>query len=218
MGRKSVDKTRNANPRRRKKYLMKLLPIFYEYGLQQLSMDDISSKLNVSKATLYNYFASKEEMVSAALAHILGEISPFVQVLKDRERPFLERYIHAIELLSIAVKGISNLAMADLKDHYPHLWQQVRDFQQFAADQMETFYNEARKAGILEGHSTEILVLGDRLFFDALTDPAVLEANNLSLEQAFRDYFRLKLFGMLSSSARREMGKEALELLEGMQI
>ncbi len=218
MGRKAVKKTRNANPKRKDKYIKQLMPVFYEYGLQALSMDDICQKLNVSKATLYNYFATKEEMVAAILNHVLSEIAGFESIISNIELSFLDRYFSSVQLLTKSVAGISNLFLNDLQKHFPDLWQKVRDFRDYAASVLERFYEEGKKANILSDYSTNILVLSDRLFFDALSEPKVLAANNLTIEKAFIEYFKLKSFGMLNIDKNKELKAEANKLLDNLEL
>lgn len=218
MGRKAVRKKRNTNPKRREKYILQLLPVFYEFGLQALSMDDICSKLNVSKATLYNYFATKEDMVTAILQHVLGEIAGFEKIIGSKEMSFLDRYFTSVQLLTKSVAGISNLFLNDLQTNFPDLWQIVRDFRDYAASVLKDFYEEGKRDNILTGYSTDILVLSDRLFFDACTEPKILAANNLTIEKAFQEYFKLKCFGMLDISSNTAVKAEALALINKLEL
>lgn len=218
MGRKAVKKVRNANPKRKDKYVKQLMPVFYEYGLQELSMDDICEKLDVSKATLYNYFATKEEMVAAILNQVLSEIAEFESIIGNKELSFLDRYFSSVQLLTKSVAGISNLFLNDLQMYFPDLWQMVRDFRDYAATVLERFYEEGKQANILTGYSTNILVLSDRLFFDALSEPKVLVANNLTIEKAFKEYFKLKSFGMLNIDQNSDLKAEANELLGNLEL
>jgi AcrR family transcriptional regulator len=43
--------------------LDKVVELFYEFGIRNLNMDDISRKLKISKKTLYQYFKSKEDLI-----------------------------------------------------------------------------------------------------------------------------------------------------------
>lgn len=57
---------------RRAKYLQVALALFSEHGFNGLSMDQLVAATGGSKATLYRYFSSKEEMFEAIIAD-LGE-------------------------------------------------------------------------------------------------------------------------------------------------
>ncbi|MEZ5022950.1 MAG: TetR/AcrR family transcriptional regulator [Chitinophagales bacterium] len=84
MGRKAV--RRREIQILREKYILQLLPVFYEFGLQALSMDDICAKLNVSKATLYNYFATKRYGNRHIVQRVLGEIAGFEKIIGSKRR------------------------------------------------------------------------------------------------------------------------------------
>lgn len=43
--------------------LDKTIELFFEYGIRNLNMDDISRSLGISKKTLYQYFKSKEDLI-----------------------------------------------------------------------------------------------------------------------------------------------------------
>ncbi len=218
MGRKAVKKPRNRNPKRKMKYLMQLMPIFYEHGLQEFSMDDICEKLDVSKATLYNYFATKEDMVAAILETVLEEIGSFEPIMIDKQRTFLDRYFTSVQILTKALTGISNKFLEDLQSQYPNLWDVVKRFRDYAASVLNQFYEEGKQIGILSGYSTDILVLSDRLFFDALIEPKVLKENNLTIESAFHEYFKLKCFGMINLEQDKSLKSEAMQLLNNLNL
>ncbi|MEK7225127.1 MAG: helix-turn-helix domain-containing protein, partial [Bacteroidota bacterium] len=41
--------------------------LFMRYGIRSVSMDDIAAQLGVSKKTLYQFFADKDELVDAVV-------------------------------------------------------------------------------------------------------------------------------------------------------
>ena len=43
--------------------LKKTLDLFFEFGIRNLNMDEISHRLNISKKTLYQYVKSKEDLI-----------------------------------------------------------------------------------------------------------------------------------------------------------
>lgn len=46
-----------------KEILEKTVELFYEFGIRNLNMDDISRNLGISKKTLYQYVKSKEDLI-----------------------------------------------------------------------------------------------------------------------------------------------------------
>lgn len=64
---------RTKSETRRDAILSVALQVFREVGFDAASMSQIASRVGGSKATLYNYFASKEELLLAAMLHSANE-------------------------------------------------------------------------------------------------------------------------------------------------
>ncbi len=197
MGRNAVSKERNLNPKKRDLYIVKLTETFKKHGLKKYSMDSIASELKISKATLYYYFSSKDEMVEIALMRVIGQMSEFENIAKNELLSFETRFYKMLELFSNSFNDISNLFLADLQDEYPLLWNQVQQFIDYVNQVLTDFYNNGKKAGVFTEIHTAILVISDRMFFNAISDVEFLTKNNITLRMAFDEYFRMKCFGFI---------------------
>ena len=58
----------------KERILIKAEELFMQYGIRSVSMDDISNNLGMSKKTLYQYFADKDELVDAVVDKHIREI------------------------------------------------------------------------------------------------------------------------------------------------
>ena len=54
---------KNLNDPKLKEILEKTVELFYEFGIRNLNMDDISRSLGMSKKTLYQHVKSKEDLI-----------------------------------------------------------------------------------------------------------------------------------------------------------
>ena len=197
MGRNAVTKERNLNPKKRDLYIVKLTETFKKHGLKKYSMDSIASELKVSKATLYHYFSSKDEMVEIALMRVIGQMNEFENITKNELLSFETRFYKMLELFSNAFTDISNLFLADLQDEYPLLWKLIQQFIDYVNQVLTDFYNNGKKVGVFREIHTAILVISDRMFFNAISDVEFLTKNNITLRMAFDEYFRMKCFGFI---------------------
>ena len=76
----------------KERILLKAHDLFNKYGIRSVSMDDIAAQLGMSKKTLYQYYADKEELVNAVFTRIL-------EGNKDRclgDRKLSENAVHEI--------------------------------------------------------------------------------------------------------------------------
>lgn len=207
MGRKSVKKKRNTNPVKREKYVKLLMPIFQQHGLNKFTMDDMAAELGISKATLYHHFSSKDEIISSILKHILFGIKEFEPIVLNESLPFIDRYFSALQILSENTQGISNIFLTDLKDGYPQLWSLVDQFSEHSIQILKSFYDAGKRQGYFNDVNTAILAASDRMFFHTLSDPTFLMENNMTLQEAFEEYFKLKCFGLIPPNNQQQIDR-----------
>ncbi len=175
------------------------MPLFLANGLRQYTMDDLVQELGCSKATLYKYFARKQDLVAAVLQLKIAEIASFAPILANQDLSFQQRYEEAVQTVSLQLAGISVGFLTDLKERYPHLWQQVEQLYDLAHLSLQAFYQEGKDAGILRSSlDPGATALTDRLLISAISDPKLLSTHNIDLQKAFDQYQNMKRFGIFS--------------------
>jgi AcrR family transcriptional regulator len=197
MGRKHISKVRSKNYDKRNFYLQQLLEIFKKYGINGMSVDQIAQKLSISKSTLYEYFKSKDEMVNILLDDILFKIRDAEKILNDKKLKYIDRYYHSIDLISEHLSEISNKLLDDIKNSYPKHWKNIENLIDYLSEILTTYYDEGKKLGYFKNIDTKVLVLTDKLFFNAISDTEYLEKNNIALKTLFDEYFKMKSFGFI---------------------
>lgn len=160
-------------------------------------MDTIARELGLSKATLYHYFPSKDEMVELILNDVLFKLRDVEPILTNDELEFTDRFYEAIRLVSENISDISNTLLSDLRDDYPRLWKEVQHFIDYLAELLTEFYDKGKKAGVFRDINTSMLVLSDRLFFNAISHVEFFDQHGLTLQEAFEQYFEMKSRGFL---------------------
>jgi AcrR family transcriptional regulator len=197
VGRKAIEKTRLDNPEKKLSWVRELMPMFQVHGFREVTMDQAAAYLNKSKATVYNYFESKEEIIELLVDHKLRNIGQFEALLHDENVHYVERYLAAAEILNENLGDISNLFLADLKELYPEIWQKIKDFQDYAASVLKAYYEEGVRLDLFNDIKPAILVASDRFLFDTLSDASFLNEHQLTIQEAFIEYFRMKFFGLV---------------------
>ncbi len=197
MGRKPTEKKRKNNPELKERWAAKVSPLLLGNGIRQYTMDDIVQELNCSKATLYKYFAQKGDLVKAVVQQKINQIAVFAPILRDKERPYMQRFHEALSAASLEMAGISTPFLDDLKQLYPDLWQLVKQLQELAFQALTDFYREGIEQDLLYPElDPEVLALTDKLFIIAISDPDQLSGQNIDLKTAFDAYLLTKLQGI----------------------
>lgn len=96
--------------------------LFTKYGVRSISMDDIARHLAVSKKTLYQHFADKEDIVTmACTAHIERNNKEFDKV-RDEASNAIEELASLSTCLKRNMEEINPSLLFDLQKYHPRAW------------------------------------------------------------------------------------------------
>ncbi len=197
MGRKPLNKKRINNPHIRADWIEQLMNVYLANGFRKYTMVEIAKLLGVSKATLYKYFSTRDEILKAVVELKIAQVSEFGLFLKDRNIPFQQRYTKALKTAAIEMASISYQFLQDIEELYPQLSNQVAEFADVSTILMTKFYTQGIEEGVLkEELDPNFLVLVDKIFIQAVANPDFLKENSLTLENAVEDYFNIKRKGI----------------------
>ena len=102
--------------------------LFMQYGIRSVSMDDIANNLGMSKKTLYQYFADKDELVEAVVdAHInivQGDCINCRKEAKDAIHEILLTMEHIMEEFN----NMNPMLLYDLEKFHFKAYQRFREY------------------------------------------------------------------------------------------
>jgi AcrR family transcriptional regulator len=97
--------------------------LFMQYNLRSVSMDDIANGLGISKKTIYQYYADKDELVN----EVVGKIIEHNQSVCDFDRSSADNAIHelfmAMDLVEEIFRSMNPSLMFDMQKYYPTAFQ-----------------------------------------------------------------------------------------------
>ncbi|MDE5423228.1 TetR/AcrR family transcriptional regulator [Ancylomarina sp. DW003] len=132
----------------KQKILESACEMFFQCGTRSVSMDDISKKLAISKKTLYQYYANKQDLISQVLNWELAHPKFSFESPKFEGLNAIERYWKFYQFVSEMIKKPYHSLEFDLKKYHPELWNK------FKSGKMKLFGEELKlniKQGINEG-------------------------------------------------------------------
>ena len=90
-------------------------------GLRSVVMGDLASELGMSMSTLYDHFASKEELVAAMVDVWCAELATHDALIEDKRVPIAERFRIWADAWSGRIIQYSPAFFSDLSRDYPKL-------------------------------------------------------------------------------------------------
>lgn len=199
MGRKPLDKKRVGSSEAKDVWVKELANLYLQYGTDKFTMDTIAKKLGMSKATLYKYFASKDEMIAAVVQFKIKEIIAYEKLLADSNIDFSERFFDIIKNASILLAEVSYKFLQDTRIKHPELFDKMNKFNDYALKAAELFYQQGIENGILNDINPKILALTDKMFIQAVSKPKFLSEHDITIQDAFDSYFIMKSKGIFKT-------------------
>jgi AcrR family transcriptional regulator len=111
----------------KERILIKSEELFMQYGIRSVSMDDIANHLGMSKKTLYQYYADKDELVDAVVeGHISMIQSDCVNCSKDARDAVHEIFI-MMERIMEEFNNMNPMLLYDLEKFHFKAYQRFRE-------------------------------------------------------------------------------------------
>jgi TetR/AcrR family transcriptional regulator, cholesterol catabolism regulator len=99
---------------------------FMQYGFRNVSMDDIASNLGMSKKTLYQHFAEKDELVEAALEYDIEiDQKDCIMCTTTSDNAIAEVY-NIIDVVAEQLRDMNPMVLYEMQKFHPKAFQRFQ--------------------------------------------------------------------------------------------
>ncbi|MCH5584427.1 TetR/AcrR family transcriptional regulator [Shimazuella sp. AN120528] len=175
----------------RAKLIQKLIPYVRKSGFQSLRMEEIAKMMDVSRATLYKYFPSKEEIIGCIVNFYVDHIKELIGDSLDADQKFGNRFQELFEQSVLVYEYITDVFLEELESSYPESYDRLREALKLREHQILTFLDEGMGEGVFNEINGKLFILQDELLQNML-DVKYLMVNNLTINQVLFDFYKLK--------------------------
>jgi len=96
--------------------------LFTRYGVRSISMDDIARHLSVSKKTLYQHFADKEDIVTMACTNHIARTTAEINEIQQTSKNAIEELARLSVCLKRNMEDMNPSLLFDLQKYHPKAW------------------------------------------------------------------------------------------------
>lgn len=198
MGRKAIEKVRKVPTNKINQWLKALLVKLQTVELVNLTIDDLAKLSGKSKATIYKYFESKEDIILAACQTRIDAVIPIIKnIHQDISTPVEVRYRQLLEEFSARLADITISFFHDVQLYYPIAWEAISGVSEVFVTLLEDLYQQGMDKGLFRPTNIELLKTLDRFFVtQIITNRAIFKDPDYTLNYLIRDYLRLRLEGL----------------------
>jgi TetR/AcrR family transcriptional regulator, cholesterol catabolism regulator len=187
----------------------KAYELFNRYGIRSVSMDDIATQLGMSKKTLYQYYADKEELVSAVFSTVLEGNKSNCCLAEQQSEDALHEVFLGFDRVQEMFSNMNPSVLFDMEKYHPASF---RIFQEYQNGFLYKMITANLKRGIKEGlyrEGLDIDILTRFRIHSVLLpfDPDVFQNNRSQLvhiEQVLLEHF---LYGIATPKGQKLIQK-----------
>lgn len=159
-------------------------------GFQSLKIDEIAKIMDISRATLYKYFSTKEDIITFI---VTGLVKYIREVIAESElsQTYGPRFQHLFEQTILLKEYITDIFLRELQSSYPENYERLREAMKVREAQELAFYEEGMNNGVFNKLDGRLIVLQDEILRNVL-DVKYLMENQLTVYQVLYEYYNLK--------------------------
>ncbi len=183
------------------KIIEKATEMYLTFGFKSVTMDDIASKMGISKKTIYQHFANKTDLVEAVTMNLFETISCGIDEIVTLNQNPIEELFAIKDFVMQNLKNESASPIYQLQKYYPQVHETLKS-RQFA--KMGDCVIENLKKGIdQELFRTDInLELIARFYFagmSSIKDAELFNPIQFSMKEVQETYLEYHLRGISTS-------------------
>jgi len=104
--------------------------LFMQKGIRNITMDDISRELGMSKKTLYTFVEDKSDLLMKIMLHIIAQDSAFINKTQQEIENPIDELFETSKFLSERLKHIHPSIHYEMMRYYPEVWKVLNDHNQ----------------------------------------------------------------------------------------
>ena len=123
--------------------------LFMQYGLRSVSMDDIANGIGISKKTIYQYYADKDELVDAVVDSEFKKNEHLCEFDRMNSENAVEEIFMAMDMMADMFRNMNPSFIFDMQKYHP------KAFLKFDQYKNDSLFNTVR-INIIRGISEQL--------------------------------------------------------------
>ncbi len=122
--------------------------LFMKHGIKRISMDEIASRLGISKRTIYQNFKDKEDLLLHYIRHLETMKTEYIKDVSKDEQTVVHVFLRIIEMRK-EFDFLNMVFLDDIKKYYPKANQELIDQQNRGVVHIKQFLEEGMAQGVI---------------------------------------------------------------------
>lgn len=187
--------------------------LFMKYGVRSVSMDDVARHLSVSKKTLYQYFADKDEIVTMVSEYHIRHDQAQYDSLRESATNAIDELVKISGCMKKDMQKMNPSLLFDLQKYHPKAWSVwLNHKNEYIGQSIIRNLKQGIEEGFFRpGINTDILALARLELIQITFDDRVYPTDKYNLAEVNLQIFDHFIYGLLTDKGRKVYEKYKLE-------
>lgn len=182
---------------------------FQKEGFYKTSMDELARELQISKKTIYKYYASKEKLVEHIVSDKMTCDSGKMNNFLNAEDNVVIKFVKILNLNRERFACMSDKWFRDLQIHTPQLWAEMDKFKvQMMEETMKRLIEQGQKEKLIEQYPPEIIIACMIASVKSILNSDFMMNSKLNVKELFHYTMEMLLNGILTEKGKKLYEKE----------
>ena len=100
--------------------------LYMQYGVRSVTMDEIALQMGVSKKTIYQYYADKDELVDAVMVDIINHNQDCCMKDKSTAKDAVHEVFLAMDMMQEMFQNMNPTILFELEKYYPKSFEKFK--------------------------------------------------------------------------------------------
>jgi TetR/AcrR family transcriptional regulator, cholesterol catabolism regulator len=192
--------------------------LYHRYGIKSVTMDDVAKRLFISKKTLYEHFADKEDLVKNVLLMDHQKRSSFFQEIEKKKLNAVDEILEVYKVINTMFRDYNTSMEYDIRKYYPDLYYSVKEIRR--KRMYETLFrnmNKGKREGLYRKDlNTKIISRLHVIRVENMYENDMFTIEELVSAKVFNEIFTYHMQGILSAKGRIYFEKNLSRLEEAL--
>ena len=190
--------------------------LFMRYGLKSVTMDDIARHLSISKKTIYQHFADKDELVNTFTVVVLNDQKTECLGIEQAHENVIKGLHGMSEFMRMKVCNINSSLLFDLKKYFPQAWKVFTEYKRgFLKDHLKRWLTKGIEQGYFRKEiDVEVLCRMRIEQVELAFNSDVFPPNDFNIGEVHMQFFFHFVLGLCTREGHEEFYK-IFQIVEG---
>ncbi len=194
--------------------------LFFEFGIKNLNMDDISHKLGISKKTLYRFVKSKEDLITRLFEYDQRKKVESMKLFGLQQVNSIEKLFKVSLMIYEEMKRFNPMILFELRKYYEPLYNEF-NAQRLAIISQSMTLN--LKKGISEGlyrqdlNTEAVVAIYMSHLVEIHNNAEVCKIANVTFDELFKVMFENHIRAISTPQGVAYFEKRKIEIIESLK-